>query len=179
MNRLRSPSILPLLLLIIALYAGLLGIYRPARAGVLSDYGENKVVDALIRAQSLGAPATWYIALYTDTCSDSASGTEVSTSSTGYARVGVTAGLTQWAGTQSAGSTSASSGSGGTTSNNATITFGTPVGNWGTVQSVGWTDASTAGNRWICINLTASKNVNNGDAAPTFPAGTLQFQIDN
>lgn len=157
----------------------LFGLATLSHAGVLSDYGENKVLDALLRAQAIGTPATWYIALYIDTCSDSASGTEVSTSSTGYARVGVTASLANWAGTQSAGSTTASSGTGGTSSNNGTITFGTPSGSWGQVQSVGWTDASTSGNRWICINLTAAKNVNNGDPAPSFPAATLQFQIDN
>lgn len=148
-------------------------------AASLTDYAENKILDALIRGQAIGTPATWYIALYIDTCSDSAAGTEVSASGTGYARVAVTAGLTQWAGTQSAGSTTASSGAGGTTSNNSVITFGAPTGPWSQVQSVGWTDASTAGNRWICINLTAPKTVNGGDTAPSFPAGALQFQIDN
>lgn len=165
--------------LILSAGLALAGPLQPAAAGALSDYGENKLVDALLRAQAIGTPATWYVALYTDTCSDAGAGTEVSTSGTGYARVGVTAGLTQWAGTQSAGSTTASSGTGGTTSNNATITFGAPTASWGVVQSAGWTDASTAGNRWICINLTASKTINNGDAAPSFGAGSLQFQIDN
>lgn len=155
------------------------GLMPVAAAGALSDYGENKLTDALLRGQAIGTPATWYVALYTDTCSDSGAGTEVSTSGTGYARVGVTAGLTQWAGTQSAGSTTASSGTGGTSSNNGAITFGSPTASWGVVQSAGWTDASTAGNRWICINLTASKTINNGDAAPSFGAGALQFQIDN
>jgi hypothetical protein len=31
----------------------------------------------------------------------------------------------------------------------------------------------------IYAALDASKTINNGDAAPTFPAGTLTFQIDN
>lgn len=150
-----------------------------AHATSLSDYGENKVLDALIRGQAIGTPATWYIALYTDTCSDSASGTEVSTSGTAYARQGVTANMTNWAGTQSAGSTSASSGTGGTTSNNGTIAWTTSTASWGNVQSVGWTDASTAGNRWICINLTSAINVSAAGFTVQFTAGTLQFQIDN
>ena len=148
-------------------------------AAALSNYGENKVVDALLRGQAIGTPATWYIALYADTCTDSGSGTEVSTSGTAYARQGVTAGLTQWAGTQSAGSTTASSGTGGTTSNNSTITWSTSTAAWGNIQSVGWTDAQTAGNRWICIDLTTPINITGAGATPSFSAGQLQFQIDN
>ena len=150
-----------------------------AQAGVFTDYAENKIADALFRGQALSAPATMYVGLATTACSDSATGTEVSTSATGYARVAVTSSLANWAGTQSSGSTTASTGTNGTTSNNAAVTFPSPTGNWG---SVGWVviwDASTAGNAWICIALTASKNVNNGDSAPSFPINTLQIQVDN
>lgn len=146
-------------------------------AGALTDYAENKVIDALLRGQALGAPATWHVALYTTCPTDSTGGTEVSGGS--YARVAVTAGLTQWAGTQSAGSTTASSGTGGGTSNNGTITFPAPTANWGVVNCWGLTDASTAGNIWIYAALTVSKTVNNGDAAPSFAAGAATFQIDN
>jgi len=151
----------------------------PAAAGALDNYGENKLVDALLRGQAIGTPASWYIALYTDTCTEGAAGTEVSTSGTAYARQAVTAGLTQWAGTQSAGSTTASSGTNGTTSNNAAITWTQSTAAWGNVQSVGFTDASTAGNRWICINLTSAFNVTGSGITVSFPAGSLQFQIDN
>ena len=146
-------------------------------AGALTDYAENKVIDALIRGQTLGAPATWYVALYTACPTDSTGGTEVTGGS--YARVAVTAGLTQWAGTQSAGSTAASSGTGGTTSNNATVTFPAPTANWGVVLCWGLTDASSGGNIWIYSTLTTSKTINNGDAAPSFAAGAATFQIDN
>ncbi len=150
-----------------------------ALAGVFTDFAENKLTDALFRGQALGAPATLYVGLATTACSDASPGTEVSISGTGYARVAVTASLVNWAGTQSAGSTIASSGTSGTTSNNGAITFPTPAGNWG---SVGWVliwDASSGGNAWVCITLSASKNVNNGDAAPAFPAATLSIQVDN
>ena len=90
------------------LFLAALAISSIAGATSFQDYGENKVIDAVLRGQAIGTPATWYIALYTDTCSDSASGTEVSTSGTAYARQAVTASLANWAGTQSAGSTSAS-----------------------------------------------------------------------
>lgn len=137
----------------------------------LTDYAENRIVDALMRGQSLGAPATWYVGLLTSACSDSSAGTEVSGGS--YARVAVTAGLTQWAGTQSAGSTTASSGTGGQTSNNASITFPAPTANWGSITHFALYDASTAGNQWVCQSLSTAKSVNNGDAAPSFSAGAL------
>ena len=163
-------------MLLLSLTLGLSGM---AGATSFSDLGENKVIDAVLRGQAIGTPATWYIALYTDTCSDSAGGTEVSTSGTAYARQAVAASLANWAGTQSAGSTTASSGTGGTSSNNNAITWSVSTASWGNVQSVGWTDASTAGNRWICINLTSAINVSAAGFTVSFPAGTLQFQIDN
>jgi hypothetical protein len=143
----------------------------------LTNYAENKVIDALLRAQAIGTPATWYVGLFTAAPSDTGGGTEVSGGS--YARVAVTAGLTQWAGTQSAGSTTASSGTGGTSSNNASITFPAPTASWGTVTHFGIFDASTSGNLWVWGALTVSKTINNGDAAPSFAAGALTFQIDN
>ncbi len=150
-----------------------------AHAGALTDYAENKLVDATLRGQAIGTPATWYIALFTDTCTDAGPGTEVSTSATGYGRQSVSASLANWAGTQSAGSTVASSGTGGTTSNNNVITWSQSTAAWGTIQSVGWMDASTAGNRWICINLTSSLAVSGSGFTVSFAAGTLSFQIDN
>jgi hypothetical protein len=147
------------------------------QAGALTDYAENKIVDAVLRGQSLSAPATMYVALYTSCPTDSASGTEVSGGS--YARVAVTSSLANWAGTQSAGSSPASSGTGGTTSNNNSITFPAPTGNWGVVTCWALADASTAGNIWIYSALTTSKTINNGDAAPSFAAGAATFQIDN
>lgn len=150
-----------------------------ANAGALTDYGENKTLDALVRGQAIGTPANWYIALFTDTCTDAGPGTEVSTTSTAYGRQLVAASLTAWAGTQAAASTTASSGTGGTTSNNSAITWTASTAAWGTIQSVGWMDASTAGNRWICINLTSPLNVSGSGFTVSFPAAALSFQIDN
>lgn len=143
----------------------------------LTNFAENKIIDALLRAQAIGTPATWYVALFTAAPSDTGGGTEVTGGS--YARVAVTAGLTQWAGTQSAGSTTASSGTGGTSSNNAAVTFPAPTASWGTVTHFGIFDASTAGNLWVWGALNTSKTINNGDAAPSFAAGALTLQIDN
>lgn len=148
----------------------------PAHAGALTDYAENKIVDATLRGQAIGAPATGYIALYTACPTDSTAGTEVSGGS--YARVAITASLANWSGTQSAGSTTASSGTGGTVSNNGTVSFPTPTASWGTVVCWAYTDAASAGNIWIYSALTVNKTINNGDSV-SFSAGAATFQIDN
>jgi hypothetical protein len=150
---------------------------QAAHASAMSDYLENKLVDAFVRGQSFTMPTTVYVALATTSGSDAACGTEVSGGS--YARVSITSSLANWAGTQSAGSTVASSGTGGTTSNNNAITFPSPTANWGTVVEVCVFDASTSGNLLFRTALTVSKTVNNGDAAPSFAAAALTFQIDN
>lgn len=143
----------------------------------LTDYAENKILDWLIRGQALTPPATWYMGLLTVAPSDSAPGTEVSGGS--YGRVAVTSSLSNFAGTQGAGTTAVSSGSSGTTSNNGAITFPAPTASWGTVGDMGWYDAPTGGNLWIKSALATPKTVNSGDPAPTFPAAALTFQIDN
>lgn len=148
-----------------------------AQAGALSDYAENKLIDALLRAQAIGTPATMYVALYTVCPTDSTAGTEVTGGS--YARVAVTSGLTAWAGTQAAASTTASTGTSGTSSNNAAITFPAPTAAWGSVTCWGLTDAVSAGNIWIYSPLTANKTINNGDAAPSFAPAAATVQIDN
>lgn len=148
-----------------------------ASASSMSNYLENKLIDALLRNTSYTMPTTVYVALATSSGSDSACGTEVSGGS--YARVSVSSSTSNWAGTQSAGSTSTSSGTGGTTSNNGTITFPAPTANWGTVVEFCVFDASTSGNLLFREALTTNKTINNGDAAPSFAAGALTFQIDN
>lgn len=151
-------------------------VVAPAFAGPLTDYLENKLIDHVFRGTAYSAPATLYVSLHTASCSDSSTGTEVSGGS--YARVSVTSNGTNWANTQASG-TGTSSGSSGTTSNSGAITFPAPTGNWGTVTHFGIFDASTSGNQILCQALTASKTVNNGDAAPSFAAGALTIQLDN
>lgn len=143
----------------------------------LSDYLENKIIDWLLRAQAFSPPATVYAGLLTAAPSDTGGGTEVSGGS--YARVAIASSLANWAGTQSAGSTTASSGTGGTTSNNGAITFPGPTADWGRVTHVGLYDALSGGNLLIWAALTTPKTVNNADAAPSFVAAALSFQIDN
>jgi len=151
------------------------------QAQAMSDYWENKAIDFLLRGQAYTPPTTIYFGLSTTACSDSSTGTEVSTSGTGYARVGVTSNMTNWAGTQSAGSTTASTGTGGQTSNNVAVTFGAPTADWHSGgNQVGWffaSDAPTAGNILFCAALSSGKNVSSGDAAPSFAIGAMTFTI--
>jgi hypothetical protein len=152
-----------------------------------TDPFENKLIDFLFRGQALGlanataaagtGPSTHYVGLIGAAGSDAAVGTELS--GNGYARVAVAANLTNWAGTQAAGSTAVSSGSSGTTSNNVAITFPTPTGNWGQAVEWGIFDSPTGGTEIIRAALGASKTINAGDPAPYFPPGSLSYQLDN
>lgn len=136
-----------------------------------SNYLENKIIDFMFRGQSFTRPDNVYVALFTSSPGDAATGTEVSGG--GYARVAVSGTLANWAGTHGAGTTTVSSGSSGTTSNNNAITFPAPTANWGTVTHFALFDASTSGNMLYWSSLTTSKTINNGDSAPRFPAGSL------
>ena len=142
---------------------------------VLTDYAENKIVDAILRGQSIGAPATLYIALSTAARSDSAAPAEPS--GNGYARVSIAANLSNFNGTQ--GAAAASSGTDGTVENAVSIAFPTSTGAWGTIQSVWFMDASSGGNAWISIDLSSSLAVSGSGFTVQFAPGTLQFQIDN
>lgn len=158
------------LLAVTGLFGGL------AHSAALTDFAENKVVDATLRAQAIGTPVTWFVALYTVCPTDSAAGTEATGGA--YARIAVTAGLLAFSGTQGAATTVASTGSTGTVSNNAVWTFPTPTVGWGTVVCWGITDAATAGNLWIYSALTVSKTINIGDAV-SFAAAAATYQADN
>lgn len=136
-----------------------------------TNYARNKITDAVMRGQALGAPATWYLALFTAAPTVVGGGTEVAGGA--YARVGVVASLVNFAGTQAAGSTTASTGTTGTTSNNGVITHPAPTANWGTVTHYAWFDALTGGNMWFFGTLTTAKVINNGDAAPSWAAGQV------
>lgn len=140
-----------------------------------TDYAENKLCDHLFRAQTFSAPATLYVALFTASPTDAGGGTECTGGD--YARVAVTCSLTNWSGTQGAGTTAASSGTSGTISNNISVTFPTPTASWGTVVAVGLCDAASAGNLLLYGAVSPSKTINNGDAAPQFAPGDLQFKL--
>jgi hypothetical protein len=104
-----------------------------------------------------------YCALVTTSSSDSAAGTEVSGGS--YARV------------QTVGKWGSPTGT-TTIANSSAITFPSPTANWGTVVAFELWTASSGGTRIAWGDLTASKTINNGDAAPSFGIGALTISCD-
>lgn len=112
----------------------------------------NAIINAEFRGASLGAPATWYVALFV-------SGVEVSGNN--YARAAVSADTSHW-----------NAASGGATANTLTITYNTPSGSWGTVDSCKLMDALTSGNAWYTGSLTSPATVGTGEIV-TFAAGAL------
>lgn len=143
----------------------------------MTNYLENKLIDHTFRGIPYNAPATTYAALLVGSPDDTGTLSEVTGGS--YARVAIPNNTTSWAGTQGAGTTAASTGASGTTSNNVVITFNAPTGNWGTIVGVALMDAATGGNALLQGNLSESITVNSGGPAPSFPASTFSFQIDN
>ncbi len=142
----------------------------------MSDYLENKLVDHIFRGVTFTAPAALHVALFTAAPSDSGGGTEVSGGS--YARAALAPSTTNWASTGGATTTTnPSAGTGGATSNNGAITFPSPTANWGVATHFGIFDASTSGNLLVWGALTASKTINNGDAAPSFAISALAVTL--
>lgn len=133
-----------------------------------SDFLENEILDHILGGPDYVRPATIYIALFTvaPTSDAGTGGTEVSTTSTGYARAAVTNDATNFPAAAS-----------GTKSNGTAITFPTATAAWGTIVAFGIYDAATAGNLLFWNVLTASKVINTNDIAQ-FPATSLVFVED-
>lgn len=132
-----------------------------------SQYLTGQLVAHIFRTASFTKPSALYVALFTVTPTAAGGGTEVSTTSTGYARVAINPADANWAAPVSGN---------GTTSNVAAINFGTATGSWGTVVGYGIFDASTGGNMLTFGALTASKTINSGDSFQ-FPANQLTEQF--
>jgi hypothetical protein len=125
-----------------------------------SNTFETHVLNYVFTATSVTRPTAWYLALFTSNPAEDASGTEVSTSGTAYAR-------------QSAAFTV----SGNTASNSAAIEFPTATASYGTVSHVGVFDASTSGNLIAYSALSTSKAIDTGDVFRV-PSGDLDITLD-
>ena len=110
-----------------------------------SNFLENALINATLRATTYTSPATVYVSLWTSDPTDAGSGTEVSGGS--YARTAVTFGAP----------------SNGVTTNNADVTFPTATASWGTVGWIGINDASTSGNLLYHTALDTAKAIDSGD----------------
>ena len=131
-----------------------------------SDYLEDKIRTHLMRTGSWAKDTARHFSLHTGDPADTGAN-EVSGGA--YARVQRDAADANW---------SAGTASDGTTDNVAIITFPAPVGaNWGLITHVGMWDAAAAGNFLGGGALAVPKNVNAGDAAPSFAAGALDVIV--
>jgi hypothetical protein len=110
-----------------------------------SNYLENALINAVLRATTYTSPATVYVSLWTTDPTDAGSGNEVSGGS--YARTSVTFGAP----------------SNGVTSNNADVSFPQATASWGTVGWIGLNDASTSGNLLFHTPLDTAKTIDSGD----------------
>jgi hypothetical protein len=111
----------------------------------MSNYLENALINATLRATTFTSPATVYVSLHTADPTDDGSGTEVSGGS--YARKSATF----------------ASPSNGASSTSADVTFDQATGSWGTITHIGIWDNSTSGNLLYHTALTASKAIATGD----------------
>ena len=126
----------------------------------LSNTFETTVLTWLLTNSAATRPTAWYVALFTSNPAEDASGTEVSTSGTAYARQSVTFTV-----------------SGNTASNTAAIEFPTATASYGTVTHVGVFDASSAGNLIAYAALTTSKAIDTGDVM-RIPASDLDVTME-
>lgn len=126
----------------------------------LSNTFETTVLTWLLTSSAATRPTAWYVALFTSNPAEDASGTEVSTTGTAYARQSVTFSV-----------------SGNTASNSAAIEFPTATASYGTVTHVGVFDAASAGNLIAYAALTTSKAIDTGDVM-RIPASDLDVTMD-
>jgi len=111
----------------------------------MSNFLENALINATLRATTYTSVATVYVSLWTSDPTDAGSGTEVSGGS--YARTAVTFAAP----------------SNGVTTNDADVTFPTATASWGTVGWIGINDAATSGNLLYHTALDTSKTIDSGD----------------
>jgi hypothetical protein len=121
---------------------------------------ETELLDHVFGGNAYTAPSTLYLALHTANPDEDASGAEVSTVGTAYARQTVTFTV-----------------SGNTATTDAAVEFPTATANFGTVSHVAVWDASTAGNMLAYAALTTSKTIETGDVL-RLPTGDLDITLD-
>ncbi len=132
-----------------------------------SNYLEGQFLNLAFRTQVAWKPTAIYVALLTAAPTDAGGGTEVTGGS--YARVQVNQLDANW---------TAPAGTPRSINNVNAITFPAPTASWGSVTHFAVYDATTAGNLLYWAILTTPKTINNGDAAPSFTAGSLVITED-
>jgi len=124
----------------------------------MSNYLENGLLNAVLRATSYTSPTTVYVGLYTSDPGEANTGTEVSGGS--YARKSATFNAP----------------SNGVCTNSAAVEFDQATGSWGTISHIGILDAITSGNLLFYTDITTSKTIESGDVFK-MSAGSLSVTL--
>lgn len=137
-------------------------------AGSLTNFAEAKVLDALFGGQALGAPATWYLALFTASPTETGG---LGAEAANYTRLAVTSNLTNFP--------NAVQGAPSSKSNGVDFVFAPASGATGTVTHVGLMDSATlgAGVCWAYFDVTTPKAYAAGDI-PVLSSGSLSLTAD-
>lgn len=137
-------------------------------AGSLTNFGEAKVLDALFGSSALGTPASWYLALFTASPTETGS---LANEAANYARLAVANNATNFPAAVQGAPTSKSNG--------VDFAFAAASGATGTVTHVGLMDSATlgAGNCWAYFDVTTPKSYASGDI-PVITSGTLSLTAD-
>lgn len=125
-----------------------------------SNTYETHVLNYVFTTTSVTRPTAWHLALFTSNPAENASGSEVSTSGTAYARQSATFTV-----------------SGNTASNSGAVEFPTATASYGTVTHVGVYTASSGGDLIAYAALSTSKAIDTGDVFRV-PAGDLDVTLD-
>jgi len=125
----------------------------------MSNYLENALLNAVLRASTYTSPSDIFVALYTSNPNDDGSGTEVSGGS--YARKQAVF----------------SAPVGGVATTNADVAFDQASATWGTITHIALYDTITGGNLLFHTPLDISKLVETGDIF-TIRAGQLTVTLD-
>jgi len=131
-----------------------------ASQNVFTDYAEKKALDAVFN----DPVRTYTMALYTVAPTETTSGTEVSTDSTGYSRQTISFGAATGSGTTPSKVT-----------NDIVVTFGPASSNWGTVTGIAIFD--DLGNMLVYGTLEASQTVATGNKVE-FAVGAVEIGLD-
>ncbi|MBN9504011.1 MAG: hypothetical protein BGO01_03620 [Armatimonadetes bacterium 55-13] len=139
----------------------------------LTNNQETNLLNWLLRSQSWTQPTNCYLALFTTACTDSALGTEVSTSGTAYARANIGVGTSNW-------SAPADDSGSQMTSNANAISFTTATASWGTVTHGALMTVSSGGtisDVLVWFAFDTSQTINSGNQV-VINAGELKVKAN-
>jgi hypothetical protein len=128
-----------------------------------TDYLSKKMADLVFGASTFTPPASLTMKAYTSVLTSAGTGTEVSSSGTGYASVAITSNTTNW-----------NVPSSGSVDNKIAFSFAAATGDWTTVNAVGFWDGS---NLIFLSNLSSGVAVASGNVF-RFAAGDIDITLD-